>query len=108
MSVEGLIDQELAEESPQHYALRFQCGDSSALVYVLKNGDTNKSWAPGDYIRVKGVYFAEFDRDGKPSRLNIYVARPEDIEVIGSLDSDSRFNVPVTDIDQIQEDVPTK
>jgi signal transduction histidine kinase len=107
VTVEGLIDREVPEESPAHLTFRFQCGDSSAIAYVLRGTDTNRTWKTGDYVRVKAVYFAELDREGKPNRINLYVASPKDIEVIGHLASDPRFAIPVTAIDQIQEDIST-
>jgi len=105
--VEGLIDREEPEESPAHLSLRLQCGESSAIAYVLKGTNSGVGWKAGDYVRMKCVYFAELDREGKPGRLVLWVAKPGDIEPFGSLSTDSRFAIPATGIDQIQEYSPT-
>lgn len=95
VSVEGLIDSELDEAT--HSTLTVLSSGIMAHAYILKG--TNNSPVPfkqGDFVRMKCVYSPSFDRDGKLSSLSLWAGTPEDVQVIGSLDKDPRFNVPAT------------
>jgi signal transduction histidine kinase len=104
--VEGLIDRQM--EDPTHVTLNFLAGDMAATVYVLKGSNgPSPHFSTGDFIRMKCVYSPQFDRDGNLSDLSLWVARPADIEVIGSLATDPRFAAPLVLADAIREDTPT-
>ncbi len=106
ISVEGLIDRQLVERT--HITMTFLAGDTRANAYVLqRNIASSYRFKEGDFVRMKCVYSPQFDRNGNVSDLSLWVARPEDIEVIGSTRTDSRFNIPATPIAEIQEDTPT-
>ncbi len=106
VSVEGLIDRQINE--PTHIKLTFLNGDTTANAYVLKGtNDPAPGFKEGDFVRMKCVYSPHFDREGNLSALSLWVARPTDIEVIGSVRNDPRFVTPITPIDEIQESSPT-
>jgi signal transduction histidine kinase len=106
ISVEGLIDKMV--DDPTHDIINFLSGSVMAYAYVLKR--TNSLPFPfkeGDYVRMKCVYSPRFDRDGNLSILELWVNSPADIEVIGSLKIDARFNLPITLSDKILADQST-
>jgi two-component system, cell cycle sensor histidine kinase and response regulator CckA len=104
--VNGLIDR--LKEDPTHLTLNFLADGLAATVYVLKgtNG-ASLGFKEGDSVRLKCVYAPQLDRDGKLGNLDLWVARPQDIELVASPEMDQRFTKPVTLIEQLQEDTPT-
>ena len=50
------------------------------------------------------VYTARFDREANLSTLTLWVSSPADIEVIGSINTDARFALPITMSDGIRAD----
>jgi signal transduction histidine kinase len=105
VSVTGLIDSEL--DDPTHCTINFLSGSTPARAFVLKgtNG-LSLHFKEGDFVRMKCVYSAQFDRDGNLSSLQLWVSSPTDIEVIGSLKTDARFAIPLTFSKDIQSDTP--
>ncbi len=104
--VEGLIDSQL--DDPTHVTLTFLAGDTVAKAFVIKDKDRPlPHFKEGDFVRMKCVYSPQFDRDGNISDLSLFVPRPADIEVIGSLKTDPRFAVPVVPNEMIRDDTPT-
>jgi hypothetical protein len=95
VSVEGLIDK--MQDDPTHCIINFLSGNTMARAYVLK-GTNNLPFhfKEGDFVRMKCVYSPRFDRDGNLSILELWVNSPADIEVIGSLKTDARFDIPIT------------
>jgi signal transduction histidine kinase/CheY-like chemotaxis protein len=104
VSVEGLVDSVLDEAT--HCTINFLSGNIVAKVYVVKGTDHSPvQFKPGDFIHIKCVYSGQFDRDGKLNALSLWVGNPADIEVIGSLAADKRFNAPVLFSKDIQTDM---
>ncbi|MFZ0827095.1 MAG: ATP-binding protein [Verrucomicrobiia bacterium] len=103
ISVEGLIDNELDERT--HCTINFLAGSTLARAYVLKG--TNNSplaFKEGDFVRMKCVYSPQFDKNGNLSDLSLWVNNPADLQVIHSLKTDPRFNIPATFSKDIQSD----
>jgi len=103
ISVEGLIDSKLDERT--HCTISFLSGSTLARAYVLKG--TNNASLPfkeGDFVRMKCVYSPQFDRNGNMSDLSLWVNSPADIQVVRSLKTDARFNIPITLSKDIQSD----
>jgi signal transduction histidine kinase len=108
VSVEGLVDNVLDEKT--HCSLGFLSGSTMAHAYILKGtnyflkGDKYlpAPFKPGDIVRIKGVYSPEYDRDGKLSSLSLWASSPDDVQIIGSLEKDARFNLPVTSCRDLQ------
>jgi signal transduction histidine kinase/CheY-like chemotaxis protein len=104
VSVEGLVDSELDEAT--HCTINFLSGNIAAKVYVVKGADHSPvQFKPGDFIRIKCVYSAQFDRDGKLDELSLWVGTPANIEVIGTLATDKHFDAPVLFSKDILTDV---
>ena len=105
VSVEGLIDSK--QDDPTHSAFNFLSGSTLARAFVLK-GTNNLPlhFKEGDFVRMKCVYSAQFDRDGNMSSLQLWVSSSTDIKVLGSLKTDARFAVPLIFSKDIQSDTP--
>jgi two-component system cell cycle sensor histidine kinase/response regulator CckA len=104
--LEGLIDRQ--KEDPRHVNINFLTEGIRATVFVLKEREgMSPHFKAGDFIRVKGVYAPQMDRDGKLSGLELWVPRLADVEAVGSLETDPRFNLPVTAAADIDESLPT-
>jgi len=105
VSVEGLIDSK--QDDPTHSTFNFLSGSTLARAFVLK-GTNNLplQFKEGDFVRMKCVYSAQFDRDGNMSSLQLWVSSPTDIKVLGSLKTDARFAVPLIFSKNIQSDTP--
>jgi len=105
VSVEGLIDSE--QDDPTHYIINFLSANTLARAYVLKGTNSLPlRFKVGDFVRMKCVYSPEFDRDGNLSYLSLWVNSPADIEVIGSLKTDARFNGPISLSEDIRPGSP--
>ncbi len=105
VTVEGLIDSE--KNGPTHITFNFLANGTTATGYALKGTNSPEPhFKAGDFIRMKCIYAPQLDKDGNLASLDLWVARPGDVEVIGSLDTDPRFARPATAIEDIQEDLP--
>jgi signal transduction histidine kinase len=101
--VEGLIDKML--DDPTHGIINFLSGSVMTYAYVLKGTNSLPfHYKEGDFVRMKCVYAPRFDRHGNLNILEFWVNSPADIEVIGSLKTDARFNLPITLSDRILPD----
>ena len=107
ISVEGLVEQQLVDAT--HITFSFLAGGISARVFVHKEatGTAPARFKEGDFVRINCVYAPQFNRNGTISQLSLWVAKPEDIVVVGSLDTDPRFSTPVVASEIIQDDTPT-
>ncbi len=105
--IEGLLDFQTNIDT-NHLKLNLLAGETAVTVYVLcpPNGPVPKCKL-GDFIRLKCVYVPQFDREGKLSDLVLWVAKPDDIEVIGNLATDPRFEIALTKIADIKPYYPT-
>ncbi len=108
ISIEGLVDKQ-SDEDPIHLTFNFLAGDTSATVHVYKG--TNNVSPPrlkeGDFVRINCVYSPQIDLNGKITRRELWVPALSDVRVVGSLDSDPRFDRPVVASEKIQYDTPT-
>ena len=103
--VDGLVDRIVQRSA--HFTLNFLAGGDMATVQVYAGSNAPvPNFAAGDFVRLKCVYSPQFDRNGNLSAVALWVASPEDIEVIGSVSKDRRFATPITHSEDIQQDVP--
>jgi signal transduction histidine kinase len=106
VTVEGLIDG-LREDST-HLTLSFLGEGAVATAFVQKGTERASPWfKAGDYVRIQGVYHSQYDREGKVADLTLWVPSLDDVEVIGSLANDKRFDLPIRGIEQLDEGTPT-
>jgi signal transduction histidine kinase len=106
ISVEGLIDGLL--EDSTHITINFLAGETTAKAYLVKEAKGQPlQLKEGDFVRMECVYSPQFDVNVDINDLSLLVPRPADVEVIGSLNTDRRFNIPITPSQEIREDTPT-
>jgi len=106
ISVEGLIDGLL--EDPTHFIINFLAGDTIVKAYLVKDPKGPPiHFKEGDFVRLKCVYSPQFYEHGDLNDLTLLIPRPADVEVIGSLNTDPRFDIPITPSQEIREDTPT-
>ena len=104
--VEGLIDRLL--EDATHVTLTFLAGDTVAKAYVVKDrNNPSLNFKAGDFVRLKCVYSPQFDINGKISDLSLFLPQLGDVQVVGSIGTDRRFNAPITSTGDIREETPT-
>lgn len=105
VTVDGLIDGH--GDDPTHYKLNILLGNTPAMAYVLKaEGSDQPPFHDGDFIRMTCCFIPQFDRNGDLSDLALWASSPADVEVIGSLQTDTRFALPVSQSVEIQENKP--
>ena len=104
--MEGLIDGLL--EDSTHITINFLAGETTAKAYLVKEAKGQPlQLKEGDFVRMECVYSPQFDVNVDINDLSLLVPRPADVEVIGSLNTDRRFNIPITPSQEIREDTPT-
>src|SRR5664280_1452273 len=107
LEIEGLLDRRQMEDAT-HMTFSFLSGGAVATAHILKSLDgTPPAFKEGDWVRIKCVNAPQFDRDGKLAILVLWVARPEDVQVIGSLRTDARFQIPLCQSEDILTDLKT-
>jgi len=100
--VEGLLDTQTSIDT-NHLILNLLAGETAATAYLLCSTNlAAPKCKPGDFVRLKCVYAPQFDRNGNLSDLVLWIARPQDIETIGNLNTDPRFDLPETKIADIK------
>jgi len=78
--------------------------DGRPVIVWLKPDDPNliPSWA-GSFIRVTGLYSGRFDPTGTQISVEIWVARQQDLVVLGSIGSAPAFERTLTPINQLYQ-----
>jgi len=105
--VEGLLDH-MNWMDATHVVFHFLAGDTAATLEIYTGNDGQPlPFKEGDFVRVKCVYSCQFDKDGNLSDIGLWVGRPADVQVIGSLTQDPRFAIPIASSGNIRDDTPT-
>jgi signal transduction histidine kinase len=111
--LEGMVDR--VKQDARHVILSLLTDGVRATVFILKDGPTEGEGdpgsplpcQPGEFVRLEGVYAPQVDLEGKLGNLDLWVARRADVEVVGSLPADQRFDVSPTSSDEIEEGAST-
>lgn len=106
ISIEGWIDSQVVASG--HFKLGFLAGNNPAEVQVLM-GATNvpPKFKTGDRVRIHGVYAPKVDKEDQLRESVIWVANVADVEVLGSLETDPRFALPLATTEDIQFEIET-
>jgi len=105
VSVEGLLDQLLSADT-LHSTFHFIGEDRGAWLNVLLASNNQAlPFGAGEFIRAKCIYSPRFDENGELSQVDLWVAGPSDVQVIGSLANAPRFTGPILPIDDVQDDI---
>ena len=106
ISIDGLLDRVL--EDSTHITLTILSGDTLAKAYLIKDpAGPPPRLHVGEYVRMTCVYSPQFDADGNINDLSLFVPRPSDIEMRGSVETDPRFDIPIVACAGVRDDTPT-
>ena len=99
-----LVDKRLDDET--HVTLNVQSGGAVGIAYVLK-GSKPFLAEPGDFIRITGTSSLLADRNGDMRQLAVFIQNSDEVEIVGNLQTDPRFEGPIRLSRDIREDTPT-
>jgi Signal transduction histidine kinase len=97
VTAEGFVNSQ-TETDANHIELDLTIQGVPTRAYVLLSDHSPIPQLSGAFVRLTGVY----DANMLPHfHVNLWVPRPEDLVVTGWLDTDPRFKLPRTPIDQL-------
>jgi len=97
VTLEGYVDRQAVRDS-NHLEIFLVTEGRPVLLELLLSNDAALPQLKGSMVRAKGVYFARNDPFWTGPRIELWVQRSEDINVIGTLERDPRFEAPPTPI----------
>ncbi len=99
VEVEGLVDsQRLLSSNVLRLDLLVENFNLNAFVKVSPLGAALPVLT-GKFIRINGVYTENFDASGKIAEITLWTPGLNQVEIVGSLEEDPRFLIPVTSSD---------
>lgn len=99
VTIEGYVDRQGASDA-RHLLLELVVEGRPVIGrLLLAEGDNPPNWE-GSVVRLRGVYSATQDPAGATS-IEIWMQGMENVEVLGTLDLDERFGLPLTPVDQL-------
>ena len=101
--VEGLVDRQTPSD-PKHLEIDLVSEGRSVTAWLLPDPDAAIPRLEGAIVRVKGVYAATSDPTGALPKIEVWVAGNRNVEVLGQLDSDARFDLPATPAENLGPD----
>lgn len=107
VTMEGYVDQQTVNDLT-HLNVDLVSGGRAVSVRLLHDGQDAQPDLQGTRVRVKGVYSATVDPTGGLPKIVVWVTGRQNVEVVGSIARDDRFNVVATPIDALASAVPNK
>jgi signal transduction histidine kinase/CheY-like chemotaxis protein len=106
--VEGYVDRQTQNDA-QHLSLNLVVEGRLVLARVFFSGAPEKlpQWENAR-LRLRGVYSATTDPTGGPPAIEIWTMAPENVQVLGWLDEDGRFDLPATPIERLERAPPDR
>lgn len=98
--LEGYVDRQVMRDA-NHVELSVVSDGRPVLLQLLLKNDGKVPQFRDRFIRAKGVYFARTEDGSAATKIEVWVQRPDDVEVQGTLDRDPRFDVPATALNQL-------
>ncbi|MFO1476148.1 MAG: ATP-binding protein [Verrucomicrobiota bacterium] len=103
--VEGFVDRK--REDRRHVSLSLVCGKTTATAFIVRDAaEPSLALNQGDFVRLTGVLSPQFDPNGDLVSLDLWITRAADVETLGSMEKDPRFDTPATAIEQIRDTLP--
>ncbi|HYD85163.1 MAG TPA: hypothetical protein VEA63_13955, partial [Opitutus sp.] len=100
VTVEGYVDRQGFSDA-RHGLLDLVVDGRPVIGRLLvAEGETPPNWE-GKFVRLRGVYSATQDPAGGTTSIEIWTQGTENVDVLGTLDLDERFSLPLTRIDQL-------
>ena len=97
ISAEMILDNELVGD-PHHFQMQGTVDGIRTKVFLWQEHASARNYNPGSIIRVTGLYNKKHDPRLDIHEIDLWVARPQDIELVGHLGSDARFTLPLKSI----------
>ncbi len=98
--VEGYADQQVLNDS-RHLEISLVAEGRLVTVRLLLDQGVAAPQVEGAILRVKGVYAATSDPTGALPKNEVWVTGNHNVEVIGRLDRDERFDLPATPVENL-------
>ncbi len=96
VTVEGYVDRQLVRDA-SHVDLQLAAEGRLVTAQLLLHADAPMPQLQGSLVRAKGVYLARGAPDGGVPKIEVWIQRAEDIEVLGTLERDERFESPAVE-----------
>jgi two-component system, cell cycle sensor histidine kinase and response regulator CckA len=98
--LEGCFNRQ-TEVGPDHLMFEMTVGNQVVYSRILLHEATPELQLENAYVRARGVLVPSLDRTEKVSGWALWIAQPQDVKVLGLLQSDPQFNLPVTPIEAL-------
>ncbi len=105
-TVEGYVERQAFAAGPNHLQIDLVTEGRAVTVWLLLEHAVAVPQLEGKFVRVKGVYAATNDPTGAAPKIEVWVSGNRELEIIGQLDRDSRFESPVTPIEKVSAMAP--
>ena len=100
VELEGYFNRQ-TEVDPEHLMLEMTVGNQVVYARILLPNAGAVPQLENAYVRARGVLVPSFDPAGKVSALALWIAQPQDIKILGRLQTDPQFNLPATPIETL-------
>lgn len=100
ISAEMVVDRELFADQ-HHLLLEGTIDDIRTKAFLSQEEPGARNFQPGSIVRVTGLYNKKHDPRLDIHEIDLWVARPRDIELVGQIGSDSSFTLPLSSIASI-------
>ena len=94
-----VLDQK--DESTGHSILRLQSEGAQGMLHLSVPKSVSLPRLSGAFIQVTGIFTGAVPADGQPLRFSLW-AKQENLQILSWLDSDERFNRPLTPLEGIE------
>jgi signal transduction histidine kinase/CheY-like chemotaxis protein len=103
VSIDGYVDRQLSRDAT-HVDIELIAEGRTIYAELLLKGDNVAPLVRGDFVRLKGVYFARMEDAAQ--RIELWVPGPDCVQRLGGIDYDQRFALPVTSISRLASLAP--
>jgi signal transduction histidine kinase/CheY-like chemotaxis protein len=98
--LEGYLNRQ-AEVDSEHLLFEMTVGTQVIYARILLPIASAVPQLENAYVRARGVLVPSLDPAGKVTGLALWIAQLEDVKVLGRLQTDPQFNIPVTPIEAL-------
>jgi signal transduction histidine kinase/ActR/RegA family two-component response regulator len=100
VELEGYFNRQ-TEVDPEHLMIEMTVGNQVVYARILLPKAGAVTQLENAYVRARGVLVSSFDPAGKVTALALWIAQPQDIKILGRLQTDPHFNLPATPIERL-------
>ncbi len=102
VTLEGYVDRQVSRDA-NHVELYVVAEGQRVIVQVLLGNEGFTPKLVGSKLRAKGVYFARAETGSERSTIELWVQQPDDLEILGTLDRDPAFTLPLLPLARLEE-----